>query len=177
MLKKPVALLFVIIVVIIGCGTESSPAPFVPAKIDILAIEPRNKGLLDSQYPTLVAQWFLHLLSERELGSRESFHEFGMQNDSFLRTYDLDIAVNMIKSGTLPSWAEPYFVSPPDGSFAVFACAAHYDDGQNPHWWHAYGVEACTDDVPALWVTASKNGEQSSWAEFIVANPLGFADY
>jgi len=177
MIKKLLVLLFFVVVVISGCSTESEPAPFIPAKIDVLAIESRHEGLVDSQYPTLVGRWFLSLLSQGELGSRKSFHEFGGQDDSFLHNYDLGIAVRMIESGTLPEWAEPYFLEPPDGYHAVFACAAHYDDGQNPVWWHGSGVRICTSHVPALWVEATVNGDQRSWSEFIVSNPLGYSGY
>jgi hypothetical protein len=77
----------------------------------------------------------------------------------------------MIKSGTLPEWANPYFYEPYDGLQAVFACAARYDNVQ-PSYWHRFGVKACTDTLPAQWVTAAVNGEQLSWSDFLEADPL-----
>jgi hypothetical protein len=177
MFKKSLALLFVIVVVISGCRTESEPAPFIPAKFDVLAIESRHEGLVDSQHPTLVGRWFLSLLSEGELGSRKSFHEFGMQDDSLLRNYDLSIAMNMIESGTLPEWAEPYFLEPPDDYHAMFACAAYYDDGQNPEAWHSTGERWCSVFLAKSWVTATLNEERLSWSEFLLRDPLGLKDH
>jgi hypothetical protein len=175
MINKLLVSLFFVVVVVTGCSTDSEPAPFFPAKIDVIVAMGdlgRNTEFVDSQYPVYVGRWLLYLLSEQDLGSREAFHDFAGQGESHRRKFDLDIAVNMINSGTLPKWAVPYFHEPHDGIQAVFACAARYDNGQITSYWHSYGVKACTDTLPALWVTDVVNGEQVSWSDFLNADPL-----
>lgn len=165
-----------LLIIVVSCssdGTEVKPAepPFIPGLFDTQAATavPLSGEILELIHAGYSGRWMLYLITRGESGSRDAYHEFVGKGDAFMRLYNLPRATQLIADGTLPSWAEPYFLAPPDNEHALVACAVDKETSGNPIYWRTFGFSVC-ERAAAAWSLSVAEGDHSSWAEYLINN-------